>query len=162
MQTSANGRKFIENWEESGKPLLTARWDPLGHCWEIGFGHTSAAGLPRVHQGMTITPAQADQILGSDLASVEADLTHHVKGTLTQNQFDAIVSFDFNTGGLDRSSVLRDINSGHYDKVAADLLLWDHAGGQFVQGLFNRRKAEGVLFNTPVAPAVVAAVGPTP
>lgn len=150
MTTSAAGRKFIEEWEESGIPLLTARWDPLGKCWEIGFGHTSAAGLPKVRQGMTITAEEADTILGSDLASVEADVNHHVLPQLNQNQFDAMVSFDFNTGGLDRSSVLHDINNGKLQAVAVDLLMWDHAGGRFVQGLYNRRKAEGALFNTPI------------
>lgn len=150
MKTSAAGRKFIEQWEESGKPLLTARWDSLGHCWEIGFGHTSAAGPPRVYQGMTITPEQADQILASDLASVELDVNHHIKPVLNQNQFDALVSFDFNTGGLDRSSVLRSINLNRFDLVAADLKMWSHAGGHFVQGLYNRRVAEGKMFNAPV------------
>lgn len=154
MQTSPNGRKFIEEWE--GLSLHT--YDDGTGTLTIGYGHTSAAGLPRVHRGMIITAAEADAILASDLAAVEADVNHHVTAPINQNQFDALVSFDFNTGGLDRSSVLRDVNSGHPDKVAADLLLWDHGGGRFMQGLYNRRKAEGVLFNTPVqTPAPVIA-----
>ncbi len=147
MKTSDNGRKFIEQWEEGGKPLLVARWDALGQCWEIGFGHTSAAGLPRVNPYMKITSEEADTILASDLAAVEADVNHHVAVPLNQNQFDALVSFDFNTGGLDRSSVLHAVNSGQFDAVAHDLKLWSHAGGRFVQGLYNRRVAEGKLFN---------------
>lgn len=150
MKTSAAGRKFIEQWEESGKPLLKARWDNLGKCWEIGFGHTSAAGPPRVYPGMTITPQQADDILASDLAGVEINVNHHVRADLNQNEFDALVSFDFNTGGLSRSSVLRAVNMNAFDSVADDLLMWDHAGGHFVQGLYNRRVAEGKLFNSPV------------
>lgn len=151
MKTSASGRKFIEQWEEDGKPLLAARWDALGKCWEIGFGHTSAAGPPRVYAGMKITAEEGDEILSSDLSGVEIDVNHHVEPTLNQNQFDALVSFDFNTGGLDKSSVLRAINLNRFDLVADDLLMWDHAGGAFVQGLYNRRVAEGKLFNTPVA-----------
>ncbi len=147
MKTSDRGRKFIEQWEESGKPLLVARWDSLGRVWEIGFGHTSAAGLPRVHPHSEITAEEADAILASDLAAVEADVNHHVTVPLNQNQFDALVSFDFNTGGLSRSNVLYAVNGNQFHAVAHDLREWSHAGGQFVQGLYNRRIAEGRLFN---------------
>ncbi len=152
MKTSDRGRKFIEQWEESGKPLLVARWDSLGRVWEIGFGHTSAAGLPRVQPHSKITAEEADAILASDLAAVEADVNHHVKVDINQNQFDALVSFDFNTGALNRSNVLRAVNSNHLEAVAHDLKAWSHAGGKFVQGLYNRRVAEGRLFNeSPIA-----------
>ncbi len=147
VKTSENGRRFIEQWEEDGKPLLAARWDSLGRVWEIGFGHTSAAGLPRVQPHSKITAEEADAILASDLAAVEVDVNHHVVVPLNQNQFDALVSFDFNTGGLSRSGVLRAVNSNQFDAVARDLKAWSHAGGQFVQGLYNRRIAEGRLFN---------------
>ena len=144
-------RKLIELWEEGGKPLLTARWDNLGHCWEIGLGHTSAAGLPRVRQGMTITAQEADDILASDLSAVEADVNQHVTVELNQNQFDSLGSFDFNTGGLDRSSLLRAVNSkASPDQITADFLMWDHAGGVFVEGLYLRRQREASIFNTPV------------
>ncbi len=147
MKTSDRGRRFIEQWEEGGKPLLLARWDSLGRVWEIGFGHTSAAGLPRVQPHSKITAEEADAILASDLAAVEADVNHHVKVEINQNQFDALVSFDFNTDGLSRSNVLRAVNNKQFDAVAHDLKAWSHAGGQFVQGLYNRRLAEGRLFN---------------
>lgn len=152
MITSPAGRKFIELWEESGKPLLVARWDSLGHVWEIGYGHTTAAGPPRVQPYMKITPDEADAILASDLASVEADVNHHVDVELNQNQFDMLVSFDFNTGGLDRSSLLHAINNKMtvYESL---FTAWDHAGGRFVQGLYNRRVAEWKIFNTPVVSA---------
>ena len=148
LRTSANGRKFIETWEESNKPLLTARWDPIGKCWEIGYGHTTSAGLPRVYEGMTINDTEADNILSSDLASVEADIQHHVKATINQNEMDAIVSFDFNTGGLDRSSLLRDLNAGHMDRIKYDFSMWVMGDGKVVEGLVKRRSAEYVLFET--------------
>ena len=146
MQISANGRKFIEQWEG----LFLHTYNDGAGVPTIGYGHTSAAGLPRVSYGMTITRQQADDILAADLHAVENDVNRLVKVSLNTNQFDAIGSFHFNTGGLARSSVLRAINSNDFSAVAADLLLWDHAGGRFMQGLYNRRKAEGVLFNTPV------------
>lgn len=146
MITSPNGRKFVEGWEG----LFLHAYDDGTGTWTIGYGHTTAAGLPRVYPGMVITAHQADSILSSDLASVEADVNQHVKVPLNQNQFDALVSFDFNTGGLDRSSVLGAVNAKNFTAVPADLLKWVYAGGRVLRGLVNRRTAEGRLFMTPV------------
>ena len=157
MKTSDNGRKFIEGFEG----LILGAYDdandrivkPGEHVYgtlTIGYGHTSAAGLPHVYTGMTITAAQADQFLSSDLASVESDVAHHVEQALNQNQFDALVSFDFNTGALGRSNVLSSINAGYFKQVPNDLMMWVHAGGQVSKGLIRRRHAEAVLFNTPM------------
>lgn len=145
MKTSANGRLFIELWEENGKPALKPYDDGTGTL-TIGFGHTTAAGPPRVTRDLRISPEQADAILGSDLAGVEIDVNRFVKVPLTQDQFDTLVSFHFNTGGLGRSSLLRDINAGHMERVQRDLDMWVKGGGRVMQGLVRRRKAEGVLF----------------
>jgi lysozyme len=146
MKTSANGRKLIEQFEG----LSLKAYDDGTGVWTIGYGHTSAAGLPAVRSGMLIAADEADAILSSDLAAVEADVNHHVTAQINQNQFDALVSFDFNTGALDRSNVLRSVNVGQNAQVSADLMMWDHAGGRVMLGLERRRAAEGKLFNTPV------------
>src|SRR5271157_3947497 len=111
MKTSANGRKLIELYE--GLYLHTYN-DGVG-VPTIGYGHTTAAGPPHVYYGMTITKDQADAFLAADLASVEAAVNHHVAVPINQNQFDALVSFDFNTGALARSNVLRALNMGRLD-----------------------------------------------
>lgn len=145
MRTSVNGRKFIESWE--GLFLHTYN-DGVGVA-TIGYGHTTAAGPPQVHYGMTITEAQADEILAADLASVEADVNRLVRVSLNQNQFDALVSFHFNTGALARSNVLKSINSQRFLEVPHDLSLWVHGGGHVMLGLVRRRAAEARLFTTP-------------
>lgn len=150
MKMSPAGRRLIEVWEEDGKPLLTARWDALGHCWEIGYGHTTAAGPPKVQPYTTITADEADAILANDLASVEADVNHHVLVEQNQNQFDALGSFDFNTGGLDRSSLLHAINN-RLPVTEGLFTAWSHAGGHFVPGLYARRVREWQLYTAPVA-----------
>jgi lysozyme len=153
MQTSADGRKFIEMKEESGVAKTVAYNDGTG-TWTIGFGHTSAAGLPRVYPGMTITTAEADAILGSDLASVENDINHNVKVPLNQNQFDALVSFDFNTGALDRSGLLQLINGGVTNPQlitnAFEAWRYAHVHGVMVPILLGRRQDEAKLYLTPV------------
>ena len=151
MKISPNGRRFIEMEEEGGKAKLTAYNDGTG-TWTIGFGHTSAAGLPRVVPGMTIDAGQADLILGSDLASVEADINKHVSVGLSQNEFDAIGSFDFNTGALDRSGLLVLINAGITDpaRIIAAFEAWRyaHVHGVMVPILLGRRQREAKLFLT--------------
>lgn len=157
MKTSAVGRKLIESFEglilgaydDANDQVLKPGQQARGVI-TIGYGHTTAAGLPVVRAGMVITQPQADVILSSDLASVEADVNHHVNVLINQNMFDALVSFDFNTGALDRSNVLRSINNHLFGQVESDLLQWDHAGGRVLQGLLRRRKAEADLFNKPM------------
>lgn len=151
MKTSAAGRKLIEEFEG----LYLHTYDDGTGTLTIGYGHTTAAGPPHVYRGMTISREQADAILSADLASVEISVAHHVTAPLAQNQFDALVSFDFNTGALRHSNVLIDLNNRRYERVPLDLMAWDHAHvhGRMVvmPGLERRRKAEGNMFKTPAA-----------
>jgi len=153
MKTSPAGRKFIEMKEEGGVAKLVAYNDGTG-TWTIGFGHTSSAGLPRVYPGMTITLEQADAILGTDLSAVENDVNHHVNVQLTQNQFDALVSFDFNTGALDRSGLLQLINGGvtNPQLITNAFEAWRYAKvrGIEVPILLGRRQDEAKVYLTPV------------
>jgi len=153
FKTSASGRAFIE--KEEGV-ILHAYNDGTGTL-TIGVGHTSAAGLPTVSPGMTITSEQADAILSSDLASVETDINHHVKIMLNANEFDALASFDFNTGALDRSGLLQLINAGVTDpaRITAAFVAWRFARvhGIEVPELLGRRQREAKLYLTPMLAA---------
>lgn len=165
MKTSANGRKFIEQFEG----LILQAYDdandhivPVGGTSQgvitIGYGHTSAAGAPKVFPGQVITRQQADDILASDLSKVEVNINKLVKVSLNQNQFDALVSFDFNTGALGRSSILTALNKGNYEDAANRILLYNKAGGKVLKGLVRRREGEKAMFlkkDTPVTAPVI-------
>jgi GH24 family phage-related lysozyme (muramidase) len=153
MKTSTNGRKFIEQWEG----LILHTYDDSTGVLTIGYGHTTAAGNPVVRGGMAITQQQADQILAQDLKKVEDQVNSLVKVKLTQNQFDALVSYQFNTGALARSSALKYLNQGQYEQASKAMTLYNRGGGKVMQGLVNRRTAEQHLFNTPDAPSVATA-----
>ena len=153
MKTSDNGRKFIEGFEglflkayDDANDHIVQPGQSIHGTLTIGYGHTNTAGPPHVYIGMEITKEEADTILGSDLTSVELQVAHLIKVPINQNQFDALVSFDFNTGGLGRSSTLRDINAGHMQAAADALLMWDRASGRVLPGLLHRRRAERELF----------------
>jgi len=112
--------------------------------WTIAYGHTS-----NVHPGDTCTQEQADAYLAGDLHQAEWAVNTFVKIPLNQNQFDALVSFQFNTGALAHSSTLPLLNEGKYTEAADHLLLYNKASGKVLAGLIRRRKAEHELFMSP-------------
>lgn len=114
----------------------------------IGYGHRLLAG-ESFPSG--ITEEQADQMLRQDLSTAEQAVSQLVNVPLSQGQFDALVDFVFNLGQgrLASSTLLRDLNGGHYQDAANQLLLWDHAGPNVNAGLLARRQAEVVLWNQP-------------
>lgn len=126
-----------------------AYWDATGKCWTIGWGHT---GLQHkdgtVYSGRKITRAEADELLAYDMRQFEARVSTLVKVPLTDDQFSALVSFDFNTGGLHRSTLLKLLNEGDYAGAAKQFELWIRSGGKVLNGLVRRRKSERRLFES--------------
>lgn len=181
MQTSPNGRKFIEQFEgcilqayDDANDQIVSSGGIAHGTLTIGYGHTSAAGPPNVNVGDTITQSQADQILSDDLHKVENQVSSLVTVPLTQNQFDALVSFQFNTGALAHSSALTFLNQGNYQEAANRLTLYNktHVNNQLVTspGLQKRRAAERDLFlkdvnmpisQTPMVPTHTNSAGQT-
>ena len=158
MKTSDKGRALIESFEglilqayDDHNDHIVQLGQPVIGVLTVGFGHTSAAGPPKVYVGQVITKDEADAILASDLSSVELEVQHLVKVPLNQNQFDALVSFQFNTGWLahPNCSLLKALNIGDYNLAANDFMLYDRASGQVLTGLVRRRTAERALFLTP-------------
>ncbi len=96
-----------------------------------------------------ITYDQAGTLLQQDLESVINMVNNLVKVDITQNQFDALVSFTYNVGksAFENSTLLKLLNQGFYDEVPVQLLRWNKAGGRTVKGLTNRRNAEIELWN---------------
>ena len=76
----------------------------------IGYGHTG----PDVYRGLTITEEKAEQLLVQDLHRFERAAREQIAVTLTQHEFDAIVSFTYNTGegALSSSTFRRRMNAG--------------------------------------------------
>ena len=114
--------------------------------WTIGFGSTG----PHVTPGKVITEAQADELLQDDLDRFEAAVTRLVTVPLTQNQYDALVSFAFNVGisALERSTLLKRVNAKLFDQARAEFGKWNRGGGRVLAGLTRRRAAEAALFGS--------------
>lgn len=137
---------------------LTAYQD-TGGIWTIGWGHTPA------YPGQSISLAQADALLASDIAWAEDAVYGATKEAPTNdNHFSAMVSFTFNVGagqfatahergtGFRGSSVLRKHLAGDYAGAANSFLLWNKDNGRALKGLTRRRGEERELYLNPVDP----------
>jgi lysozyme len=128
--------------------LRTKAYRDVANVITVGYGHTAAAGAPIPMMGMTITPADAEQILRNDLGQYERAVEEAVKVPLSDNQFAALVSFCFNVGpaAFRGSTLLKKLNAGNYDAVPGELAKWNKVSGKAVKGLVNRRAAEAGLW----------------
>ena len=143
LKTTGNGGiALIKQYE--GLRLTTYK-DAVG-ITTIGYGHVENPIPPGGTR--TITAEDAEQILREDLQRFEHDVNNMLTVEVTQNQFDALVSFAFNLGpaNLKSSTLLRKVNSGDFNGAAEEFPKWNHAGGQVLAGLTARRNAEKTLF----------------
>src|ERR1700761_3087550 len=104
--------------------LRLAAYADQGGVWTIGYGHTG----PGVHAGLTITQAQAEIFLKSDVSGAVTCVNRLATAESNQNPFDALVDFVFNLGcaSLSGSQLLREVNSGNFTDAAAQFERWDH------------------------------------
>jgi lysozyme len=139
MNTSTEGLALIKKFE--GLELNAYRC--AAGVWTIGYGHTKD-----VERGDVWTEAQADDALKHELIEFEGYINDLVECSLTQNQFDALVSWVYNLGpaNLQASTLLKKLNAEDYEDVPSQLKRWNKAGGKVLEGLIRRREAEALLF----------------
>ena len=139
MKTSAEGISLIKKFE--GCELYA--YQCSANVWTIGYGHTKD-----VEPGMQITQEDAEQRLVDELHEYENYINEYVTAPLSQNQFDAMVSWVYNLGpaNLKASTLLKVLNAGDYEGVPAQIRRWNKAGGEILDGLIRRREAEARLF----------------
>lgn len=137
MKTSQNGINLIKQFE--GCRLSAYKPVPTEQYWTIGYGHYG----PDVAPGMKISQAQAEAILAVDLKKYEDAVSKYAEIPLSQNQFDALVSFAYNCGVGNVKKLLQGRNAA---QIADAMLKYDKAGGKVLAGLTKRRKQERALF----------------
>ncbi len=98
MKTSQKGIDLILSFEGfSAKPYLDSAGIPT-----IGYGNTYYPGGKKVTmRDPAITREKGVELFSSVLPTYEKIVNAKVKIPLTQNQFDALVSHTYNTGGSD-------------------------------------------------------------
>ncbi|MGY4539622.1 lysozyme [Mucilaginibacter sp. UYNi724] len=148
---SKRGIAIIKNFEG----LRLNSYQDIAGVWTIGYGSTRYVDGKAVKKGDKLAdPAQAESLLKSTLMdyidAVDEGTTVH----LSQNQFDALVSFIYNvgTGAVRSSTLFKKLNAGDYQGAADQFLLWNkitdpHTGKKVVsKTLIQRREQERALF----------------
>ena len=112
--------------------------------WTIGWGATGQGVAP----DSVWTQQQCDDRLSADLRRFADDVRDALANApTTQAQFDALVSFHYNTGAIRRASLTRLHRARDYRGAAAEFSRWNRAGGQVMKGLVRRRAAEARLYS---------------
>ncbi|MFK3698785.1 lysozyme [Serratia ureilytica] len=144
MKISDDGMALIKRFEGL---RLQAYQDSVG-VWTIGYGWTQPVAGRKVGAGMAIDAATAERLLVCGVAQFEQGVERLVAVTITQGQFDALVSFAYNLGlrALENSTLLRRLNAGDRQGAADQFGRWVNAGGVRLDGLVAWRAAERALF----------------
>lgn len=136
MHINNEGLSIIK---ESEGLSLKAYKCPAG-VWTIGYGHTGRD----VKKGMVITEEKATDLLRSDIARFERDVSYYNKiYKFTNNEFSALVSFAYNIGSI---SGLTKAGTRSKEQIANKMLEYCYASGKKLNGLYTRRQKERRLF----------------
>ena len=110
----------------------------------IGWGATGAGIGP----GTLWTQEQCDARFERDLAAYAAAVDRALGDVPTaQAQFDALVSFHYNTGAIARATLTRKHKGGDFEGARREFARWNRAGGRVLRGLVRRRAAEAKLYS---------------
>lgn len=114
----------------------------------IGYGATFYLDGRKVKLGDRISEPEAEKLLLSTISLFAKEVTKLVTVPLTENQFNALVSFTFNVGvdAFKNSTLLKKLNRKQYAGAAFEFTRWVKGGGKTLPGLVKRRNAEKALF----------------
>jgi lysozyme len=148
MRLDKKGLSLIAEFEGlSLKPYKCSAGVPT-----IGYGSTYYENGTRVQMSdAPITKQRAEQLLQHTADRFASKVANLIKKPVTQNQFNALVSFAFNvgSGALASSTLLKLVNVNPNDiMIAKEFLKWNKVNKVSVQGLTNRRIKESALYFT--------------
>lgn len=149
---SGNGLWFIKQ----GEGFSSTPYNLGDGTYTIGYGTTSKYDPEHYEQlAPTCTEQQASEVLGQSLYTNYSKYVYdsfvrygYDMNKMKQNEFDAFVSFYYNTGSLTSKSIFTKYINGDSKESIAEV--WKTTvimpGTQFEEGLRNRRKAEANVF----------------
>ena len=142
LAVSAAGLTFIANHEGTVNVVYL---DPVA-IPTVCTGHTRT--VSRADVGRSYAPEVCERLLREDTAHAVAGVVRSIAVPISQDQFDALVSFTFNIGNaaLHSSSLRRKLNDGDCKGASAEFDRWIYAKRVKLPGLVTRRKDERSLF----------------
>jgi lysozyme len=156
MKTTETGIDLIKYFEglhdgDLKQIGLQPKKCPAG-IWTEAYGHAmrDAQGNflkgNKMPQGTVSTEEEAENLLKKDLEIFELIVTRKLKRAILPNQFDALVSHTYNTGGSD--GLFKLVNQNALDDQIRKWFETKYitGGGKKLNGLVARRKAESKLY----------------
>jgi len=126
----------------SHEGIVTSKYlDSVG-VWTIGIGHTAGAGAPNpANVTGELSIAEIMDIFAADIAKFEKRVNRAFTVPLKQHQFDAAVSFDYNTGSVTSAAWVKQYNAGNVSAARKSIMNWKKP-----PEIIPRRKKEQALF----------------
>lgn len=145
---ASEGGPYRDRYDPGDPSRATIGWGHLITTPEHPRGAPPGPWIPPEYR-VPITPEFAQRLFDQDVARFVAAVNREVRVPLTQEQFDALVSFAYNGGeGMLRQLVRSSgLNDGRYDEVARRLPRFNRADGRENRGLTNRRAREAALYD---------------
>ena len=148
MKLDSKGYDLIKEFEGfNNRPYKCSANIPT-----IGYGNIFYPDGKRVSMlDKEITKEYADEIFKNVADNFAFKVSKLIKSKVTQNQFNALVSFAYNVGigNLEKSTLLKLVNINPNDAmIAKQFLRWNKAKGKELKGLTNRRIKESALYYT--------------
>jgi len=128
--------------------------------YSIGYGHQIRLTETSLRT-KTITKADAEKLLRSDIAPLEIQINRDLRVNPTQNQFDALIDFGYNLGSGTLSKIISTWNTTHNTKTVTDQMLqytkYHDKSGSLVHSddLQSRREKEVAIFNSSLPPVSI-------
>jgi len=116
----------------------------------IGYGHVvKKYEMEKFKAGIYEDTAMV--LLKTDVQIAEQAVLLFIKVPLTDNQFNALVSFTYNlgSGALQRSTLRHKVNAEDHHDVPDEFKKWVWGGSRKLPGLIKRRAAEANLYINP-------------
>lgn len=157
MNISDKGLSLIKSFEGYRNK---AYQDSVG-IWTIGYGTIRYPSGAAVRQFDECSDKQAEEFLRHDVKRFVDGLNKRIGGvSLTQQQFDSLISFVYNLGlaAFDSSTLLKKLKVNPNDETiykynpaqpekSCEFTKWCMAGGKVVNGLLRRRMIEADFYN---------------
>ena len=158
-RTSAAGIALIHEFEACARKradgLFEAYPDPGsrdGLPWTIGWGATRGGLHGFVNKDTVWTQVECDERFSEDLRIREHAVVRSLGDAIDNTnkaQFDALVSFHYNTGAIARATLTRKHVAGDHEGAACEFRRWVRNDGMVLAGLVRRRKAEERAYRRP-------------
>lgn len=147
------GTDLIKEFEGCERDLPDGRFkaypDPGsidGNPWTIGWGSTG----PDVTPTTVWTQAECDARFDEEIQKYANAVSDALGGApTTQNQFDALVSFHYNTGAIRKATLTKKHIAGDFEGARAEFARWSKNDGKVMKGLVRRRASEAALYAKP-------------